>query len=96
MTLRIDKSLDGEFTILLLAGELRCSELPELRPFIESAATHLKLDLQELSIVDAGAVQFLGDCETSGIELIHCPAYVREWMNRAAERARDRGERREL
>jgi len=96
MTLRIDKFLDGEFTILRLAGELRSSELPELGPFIESAGANLNLDLQELSMVDAGAVQFLGGCETSGIELLHCPAYVREWINQAAERARDNRERREL
>jgi ABC-type transporter Mla MlaB component len=96
MTLRIDKSLDGEFTILRLAGELRSSELPELRPFIEGAGANLRLDLQELSMVDAGAVQFLGACESSGIELVHCPAYIREWMSREAERAKDSGERREL
>lgn len=95
MTLRIDKIPDGKFTILRLAGELRSSELSELRPFIEGAGANLKLDLQELSMVDVGAVHFLGSCETSGIELVHCPAYVREWMNREAERAKESGERNE-
>jgi ABC-type transporter Mla MlaB component len=93
MTLRIDRVFDGKLTILRLAGELRSSELSELRPFIEGAGSNLKLDLQELSMVDAGAVQFLAGCETSGIALVHCPAYVRGWMNREAERAKESGER---
>jgi hypothetical protein len=46
-----------------------------------------------LSMVDVGSVHFLGGCERSGIELVHCPAYVREWMNREAERAKESGER---
>jgi ABC-type transporter Mla MlaB component len=95
MTLRIDKIPDGKFTILRLAGELRSNELSDLSLFIEGAGANLKLDLQELSMVDVGAVHFLDGCETSGIELVHCPAYVREWMNRAAGRARERGERNE-
>ena len=93
MTLRIDKIPDGKFTILRLAGELRSNELSELRPFIEGAGSNLKLDLQELSMVDVGAIHFLGGCEASGIELVHCPAYVREWMNREAKRANESGER---
>ena len=92
MTLRIDKISDGKFSILRLAGELRSSELSGLRPLIEGAGANLKLDLQELSMVDVGAIHFLGVCETSGIELVHCPAYVREWMNREAERAKESGE----
>ena len=92
MTLRIDKISDGKFSILRLAGELRSSELSGLRPLIEGAGANLKLDLQELSMVDVGAVHFLGGCERSGIELVHCPAYVREWMNREAERAKESGE----
>jgi hypothetical protein len=93
MTLRIDRAFDGKLTILRLAGELRSSELSELRPFIEGVGSNLKLDLEELSIVDVGSVHFLGGCERSGIELVHCPAYVREWMNREAERAKESGER---
>jgi ABC-type transporter Mla MlaB component len=95
MTLRIDKTLDGKFTILRLAGELRSSELSELKPFVEGAGSNLKLDLQELSMVDVGTVHFLRGCETSGIELVHCPAYVREWMNREADRAKESEERKE-
>jgi hypothetical protein len=96
MTLRIDKILDGKFTILRLAGELRSNELGELRPHIEGAGANLKLDLQELSIVDIGVVRFLIGCESSGIEIVFCPPYVREWINREAGRTKQDEEGPEL
>jgi hypothetical protein len=32
--------------------------------------------------VDVEAVRFLLRCERDGIQIAHCPAYVREWMAR--------------
>jgi hypothetical protein len=40
------------------------------------------LDLGEVTLVDLGVVRFLISCEDDGIELVDCPAYVREWMLR--------------
>jgi hypothetical protein len=40
------------------------------------------LDLSEVTLVDLGVVQFLISCEDAGVELVQCPAYVREWMLR--------------
>jgi hypothetical protein len=40
------------------------------------------LDLIELKLVDRDAVRFLMRCEADGMKLEHCPAYVREWMER--------------
>jgi hypothetical protein len=42
-----------------------------------------------VKLVDRAAVQFLGHCESNGIELCNCPLYVREWILR--EKCRDRG-----
>jgi hypothetical protein len=62
----------------------RLSEhLPDLRRFVEEdGEPHRVLDLRELTLVDVHVVRFLVDCETQGIQLAHCPAYVREWMAR--------------
>jgi hypothetical protein len=38
--------------------------------------------LTEITLIDIAAVQFLIDCENEGVELVHCPLYVREWILR--------------
>ena len=40
------------------------------------------LDLSEVTLVDLDVVRFLVQCETEGIRLARCPAYVQEWMVR--------------
>ena len=40
------------------------------------------LDLTEVTLVDIAAVRFLIRCENEGVELVHCPPYVREWIVR--------------
>ncbi len=42
------------------------------------------VDLEEVSLVDVESVRFLVSCELAGVELQHCPPYVREWMSREA------------
>jgi hypothetical protein len=38
-------------------------------------------------------VRFLSDCEGQGIELLHCPLYIREWIAREQARSQDSSER---
>ena len=38
--------------------------------------------LKEVRLVDREAVQFLARCETEGVELDNCPAYIREWIEK--------------
>jgi hypothetical protein len=40
------------------------------------------LDLAEVTLVDVETVRFLCGSEAKGIELRHCPSYVREWIRR--------------
>jgi hypothetical protein len=46
------------------------------------AGMHRMLDLVDVSLVDLAVVRFLICCEDEGVELLHCPPYVREWMTR--------------
>jgi hypothetical protein len=41
---------------------------------------NLTLDLHEVKLVDREAVRFLARCEAAGITLVHCPAYIRAWI----------------
>ncbi len=41
---------------------------------------HVILDLQDLTLANQDAINFLERCEAGGITLKNCPAYVREWI----------------
>ena len=53
-----------------------------IRSVLNDGCTANILDLTEVTLVDLAAVQFLIRCENEGIELAHCPPYVREWIVR--------------
>jgi hypothetical protein len=84
--LRIDITKDGSLKHLRLIGDLRVDELEELERHLNGSSEEVTLDMEELKIVDLGAVLFLLQCEDRGVRMLSCPYYVREWMNR--ERAR--------
>ena len=80
---RIVRSLDAGTTILAVSGRIDSAQLPALRRCVEEACGRdVVLDLAEVSLVDAEAVRFLMRCETRGVRIARCPAYVREWMAR--------------
>ena len=82
MTLRIERHLAGRIPTLRLIGHLRSDHLEELRAQMRGRETGMALDLEEVTLVDADAVRFLGWCESDGVSLLHCPPYVREWIIR--------------
>jgi serine/threonine protein kinase len=51
-------------------------------PFFTIQFIRIVLDLKELTLVDQQAVRFLKRCESNGIELRNCAAYIREWIAR--------------
>ena len=81
--LRIQREANGE-VVLKISGRLDGENLAELKRLIdsESAGRRITLDLRELTLVDQDAVRFLGQCESSGIELKNCPPYICEWIAR--------------
>jgi len=81
--LRIVRSSDAVTTTLSVSGRIGSEELHELRRSVEQEANRpVVLDLGEVGLVDVEAVRFLAQCETEGIRIARCPAYVREWMAR--------------
>jgi len=78
---RIEKlSRRGKTTIRLI-GHFQLEHLDELQRQLEQNGTQVVLDLTEVTLVDVDIVRFLGTCEASGVELIKCSPYIREWMN---------------
>lgn len=81
--LRIQCTVNGE-TLFTVSGRMDSANLSELKNLIdaEAAGRRMALDLKELILVDRDAVRFLKQCESNGIELQNCAAYIREWITR--------------
>jgi anti-anti-sigma regulatory factor len=87
MTLKIETASDGRTTTLRLIGRIEAAHLAELQTQARRHRPRLVLDLVDVTLVDVAVVRFLIVCEAEGIELRHCPPYIREWMDR--ERSRE-------
>ena len=86
VTLKIEEFAGEHGTTLKLIGRIRAEHLAELRRQIEARAPSA-LELKEVTLVDADAVRFLSACESEGIHLENCSAYIREWIARERESA---------
>jgi anti-anti-sigma regulatory factor len=81
--LKIDRTANGEVT-LKISGRIEAENVGDVRASLESEVDgrRIVLDLQDLTLVDRDAVTFLADCETEGVKIVNCPAYIREWIAR--------------
>lgn len=82
MTFKIEKYRDGQSTTIRLLGRMRAEHLSELEKQIKESDSKIVLDLEELNLVDVEAVRFLGVCETQGVTLLNCSAYIRDWIGK--------------
>jgi hypothetical protein len=80
MTLRIERISTQGRTVVRLIGRLQSECLAEIQTQLEGAKSSQALDLEEVTLVDLGAVRFLCRCEQGGIELLHCAPYIRHWI----------------
>ncbi|MCU1384487.1 MAG: hypothetical protein JWL71_3184 [Acidobacteria bacterium] len=81
--LKITRLKNAGTTTLIVSGRIDAGQLRDLRRLVESEhASDVVLDLSEVSLVDVEVVRFLLQCETQGMRLARCPAYVHEWMIR--------------
>ena len=81
MTLRIEKDSQRGRTTIRLIGHFQLEHVGELQKQLDQNGSHFVLDLSELTLVDVDIVRFLGTCEASGVELVNCSPYIREWIN---------------
>jgi hypothetical protein len=85
--LRIEHHSDACVIKLRLSGRIQSDQIPSIVSEMDCDCVSKILDLSEVTLVDLGVVRFLIACEDEGVELVECPAYVREWMLR--ERAEE-------
>jgi hypothetical protein len=85
--LKIQKPEDQTSVIFSVSGRIEAAHLLELQMLFDSELlpADMALDLEELRLVDRQAVRFLAACEARGIQLRHCPSYVREWIQTGSD-----------
>jgi hypothetical protein len=67
--------------VFKVSGRMDSESIAELeRVFRSEANRHVILDLQDLTLANQDAINFLERCEAGGITLKNCPAYIREWI----------------
>ena len=67
MTLKIQRSAEGEGVAFTLSGRINMEEVVELQKLFEAEGQdhHIILDLKEVKLVDQDAVRFLARCEAN-------------------------------
>jgi hypothetical protein len=86
MTCRVDRVLIEQGVVLRLSGRIAGEDLDVLRNALEEGGV-VAIDLTEVELVDRDVVKFLAQIDGTGIELRHCPAYIREWLTRERGRS---------
>ena len=90
MTLRIERV----GARIRLSGEFRSAHVDQVKAETELCESPAVLDLEELDLVDVEGVRFLNACEATGISVLHCSPYIREWMLRERSRPEARAQNR--
>jgi len=67
---------------LKIERTLRSEHLRQVRSEVEGADQPVVMDLEEVDLVDVDGVRFLNECESTGISILHCSPYIKEWMLR--------------
>ena len=77
----------GNAVVLRVAGWIQAEHVSAMKELIEGAKGVTALDLAEVTLVDRDVVPFLAACELGGIELHHCPRFLREWVTKERSNA---------
>jgi len=86
MTFKLERGSDGGRRVVRMIGAARSEHLPEISQQLDLCGPCAVLDLEEVTVVGAEVIRFLLARKRQGTELLHCPAYIREWMAREGTR----------
>jgi len=82
MTCRIDRVVERDLEVLYVSGRIEAEDLDVLRAALGPGSVTLAIDLKDVDLIDGDVVRFLAIIEANGGSLRHCPAFIRQWINR--------------
>ncbi len=80
--LKIEVQSNGEGETIRVFGRILLEHIDILKARLAVSGASVRLDLQEVTLVELSVVRFLLDCEKNGVSIVHCPPYIREWIER--------------
>jgi anti-anti-sigma regulatory factor len=85
--LRIDRDSNGGI-LFTLVGVLDAEHVAELERLLglEENGRRLVLNLRDVTLADNSGLRFLARCESNGVRLDGCPAYMRASIDREKHR----------
>ena len=85
--LRIERTIEHGRVVVRVSGRIEMDHIGELAGALVASGQEVVLDLSDVNLVDRDVVPFLASCETDGVELEHCPLYLRHWITRCRSQA---------
>jgi anti-anti-sigma regulatory factor len=83
--LKIVRSANSEAVVYFLSGRIDEEHVAELEAALEAETRAIKLDLREVTRVDRDAVPTLARWNSRGVQLLNCPAYLRNSIRKARD-----------
>ncbi len=81
MTYRIQRLVETDVAVFGLSGELDADHVAKLRELIAAEPLlRMRLDLADVTVVTQAGLRFLVWARGTGLELVNCADYIRQWM----------------
>jgi anti-anti-sigma regulatory factor len=85
MSLRIERTAEGETEIIRLIGRIEEQDLGTLQTEMRGSGPAICLDLRDVTLIDVHIVHYLIARRREGVRLRNIPAFIEEWMRREEE-----------
>jgi hypothetical protein len=85
MTLRIERTSEGEREIIRLIGRIEQEDIGTLETQTRGLGQMICLDLGDVTLIDIHIVRYLIARQREGVALQNIPAFIQEWMRREQE-----------
>ena len=85
MTLRIERTAEGEREIIRLIGRIEQEDLGTLETQTRGSGQAICIDLRDVTLIDIHIVHYLIARQREGVSFQHIPAFIQEWMRREQE-----------
>jgi hypothetical protein len=85
MTLRIERTSEGEREIIRLIGRIEQEDLGMLETQTRGLGQAICIDLRDVTLIDIHVVRYLIARQRDGVSFENIPAFIQEWMRREQE-----------
>ena len=85
MTLKIERTSEGEREIIRLIGRIEQEDLRTLKTQMRGSGQVICFDLRDVTLIDIYVVRYLIARQRDGALFQNIPAFIQEWMRREQE-----------